>query len=86
MRLELTIKKQEIESLKKSLFSNSSTKDDLPIEQLAQFFEEVAAEIRIGETNSYSMMHLIAEVNKAMIHTQEDIEHIEDRERENASY
>lgn len=75
------------DSMKKAIIESQANALKLcesPIERLASFFEEMAAEIRSIEINSCHMLSVMAEVNKALIRTQEEIE--EQEEYENASY
>lgn len=87
----LSIDTAKIAKFEKKLSNVKSRPCKSPLDCLAMFFEETAAEIRlieqktVADTRSIEMkkcfiMSLIAEVVKAMVRTQDEIEQQEDRD------
>lgn len=68
---------EEIANLEKKLSNNTAKRCHSPIECLAMFFEELSGEVRSAHVDSNYMTLLLAEVTKAIVHTQDEIEQLE---------
>ena len=70
--------KQEFANCSKCVSNINSNPSSEAVGHLASFFEEVAMELRCLDIDTCYMMTLIAEVNKAMVGTYDELEAKED--------